>query len=146
MLAFVFVGACKQENLIGTDSSDDIFKEKPQPVNDKTKIAGLWESNGFFDGAMTQKIRIRFDESQEKVILASECKYMDGATLYAQVEAPAVFKNKGAEITAADQDSTTKQNGKIKYECFASLVPVFLKIGLNGKIKIEDFTLGKIAD
>jgi hypothetical protein len=146
MVAFLLMSSCKQENLIDTDSSGGIFKEKPQADTDKTKIAGLWESNGFFDGTMTQKVRIRFDQNQEKVVLGSECKYLDGQTLYAQVEAPAVFKNNGAEITAADQDYASKQAGSIKYECFANVVPVFLKIGLNGKINLEGFTLVKIAD
>ncbi len=144
--AVLFLSACEQENLVDTDGNADIFKEKPQATTDKTKITGLWESYGVFDGTMSQKVRIRFDQKQEKVTLGSECKYTDGTTLYAQVEAPAVFKNNGAEITAADQDYSAKQNGSIKYECFASLVPVFLKIGLNGKINLEDFTLGKIAD
>ncbi len=146
MSAVLFLGACEQENLVDADGNSDIFKEKPQATIDKTKITGLWESNGIFDGAMSQKVRIRFAQKQEKVTLGSECKYTDGTTLYAQVEAPAVFKNNGAEITAADQDYTAKQNGNIKYDCFASVVPVFLKIGLNGKINLEDFTLVKIAD
>jgi hypothetical protein len=71
---------------------------------------------------------------------------LDGEILYAQVEAPAVFKNNGVEITAADQDYASKQAGGTKYECFANVVPAFLKIGLNGKINLEGFTLVKIAD
>ena len=144
--ALLLMNACKQENLIDTGSSGGIFNEKPQTDADKTKIAGLWESGGAYDGSMTQKIRIRFDENQEKVTLGSECKYNDGTILYAQVEAPATFKNNGAEIMAADQDYASKQAGAIKYECFANIVPVFLKIGLNGKINLEGFTLGKIAN
>ena len=146
MTAFFFISACEQENLVEADGGGDIFKEKPQPSTDKTKIVGLWESNGYFDGNMTQKIRIRFDEDQEKVIRGSECRYVDGASLYAQVEAPAVYKDNVANVTAADQDYETKQNGKIKYECFASLAPTQFKIGLNGKINIEGFALSKIAD
>lgn len=146
-LTLLFVTACEQENLIETEGGGDIFKDKPQqPSTDKTKITGLWESNGYYNGNMTQKIRMRFNETEESVILASECKYMDGATLYAQVEVEAVFKNNGAEVTSSDQDYQTKQNGKMKYECYASLAPTFFKIGLNGKINVEGFALLKIAD
>ncbi len=144
--AILFLIACGEENLIDTEGSTDVFKEKPQATVDKTKISGLWESSPVYDGTMNQKIRIRFNENQEKVVLGSECKYNDGTTLYAQVEVPADFRDNGAEVIAADQDYQTKQNGSIKYECFANLTRMFFKIGLNGKINIDGFLLSKIAD
>ncbi len=148
LMAALLLTGCEQENILSDDgAAGDVFKKKPQTtLTDKSKITGLWESNSFVDGSMTQKIRMQFDENQEKVVLGSECKFADGATLYVQVEASAIFENGGAEVTDSDQDSATKQNGVIKYECFASLTPQTFKIGLNGKITVENFILNKIAD
>ncbi len=149
MIALLCFSACKQEELIDADadgSNGGLFKVKPETDVDKSKINGLWEAFVFSDAQMSQKSRILFDEKEEKVSMASECKYFDGNTLYIQVEAAAVFKNFGTDIANAEQDYKKELKNGITYECFASIPAGFLKMSLNGKINLDGAAFSKIAD
>lgn len=135
----------------GTDANGTLFVNKSQTsinIKEPNNILGLWETDAMAEvnGNVIFKIRVKF--TPNLVINASECSFVDGVKLYAQVSAQVSYHDDGVEILQpAEKEQKLDKNGT-NYSCSATLEPGFQVTNIfNGKMyDSKGNVMTKIAD